>query len=272
MYFTIKEMAQQLGVTTNKLRYYERMGLLEPHTNERTGYRYYSVRDTRRFNATRLYRAFGLSIAECLEVIGGGEHETLINALDHHEKEMQRDIMFQMDKLQALYFWKPFLSNVLADVDQVKLIRFPTVYRLTISQDEKPIKDKARLQCFEKWLELFPVCSWASRLYMDVFLCIAPHSYDYGLIMPETYMSKYGLLEDGLAERIQGGDYAYTVFRKQTDEPFQMVSHDILMSFIKERGLRVAGDAFSNCIYSTKQDGEVVNYHYFMVRVQTDEA
>lgn len=53
MKYTISEMASLLGVTTHMLRYYEKVGILKPEVNEQTGYRYYTVLDTRRFNLSR---------------------------------------------------------------------------------------------------------------------------------------------------------------------------------------------------------------------------
>lgn len=47
MRYTISEMAALLGVTTHTLRYYEKMGLIQPEVNRETGYRYYTVTDTR---------------------------------------------------------------------------------------------------------------------------------------------------------------------------------------------------------------------------------
>ena len=70
MRYTISEMASLLGVTTHTLRYYEKMGLIRPEVNEETGYRYYTVTDTRRFNLCRELRAAELSLEECRELIG----------------------------------------------------------------------------------------------------------------------------------------------------------------------------------------------------------
>lgn len=61
MRYTISEMASLLGVTTHTLRYYEKMGLIRPEVNEETGYRYYTVTDTRRFNLCRELRAAELA-------------------------------------------------------------------------------------------------------------------------------------------------------------------------------------------------------------------
>ena len=75
MRYTISEMASLLGVTTHTLRYYEKMGLIHPEVNEDTGYRYYTVTDTRRFNLCRELRAAELSLEECRELIGHGGAE-----------------------------------------------------------------------------------------------------------------------------------------------------------------------------------------------------
>ncbi len=38
MRYTISEMAALLGVTTHTLRYYEKMGLIQPEVNRETGW------------------------------------------------------------------------------------------------------------------------------------------------------------------------------------------------------------------------------------------
>ena len=69
MHYTISEMAALLGVTTHTLRYYEKMGLIQPEVNRETGYRYYTVTDTRRFNLCRELRAAGFTLEECKDFL-----------------------------------------------------------------------------------------------------------------------------------------------------------------------------------------------------------
>ena len=84
MRYTISEMASLLGVTTHTLRYYEKMGLIHPEVNEDTGYRYYTVTDTRRFNLCRELRAAELSLEECRELIGAPTVEQSDAMFNHH--------------------------------------------------------------------------------------------------------------------------------------------------------------------------------------------
>ena len=69
MRYTISEMAALLGVTTHTLRYYEKIGLIQPEVNRETGYRYYTVTDTRRFNLCRELRAAGFTLEECKDFL-----------------------------------------------------------------------------------------------------------------------------------------------------------------------------------------------------------
>lgn len=64
-------MSQLLGVTPHMLRYYEKVGIIRPETNNATGYRYYSVVDTRRFNLSRALFSSGISLERCSEILQG---------------------------------------------------------------------------------------------------------------------------------------------------------------------------------------------------------
>lgn len=55
MRYTISEMAELLGVTTHMLRHYEKVGIIRSETSEESGYRYYSVIDTRRLKKAHAY-------------------------------------------------------------------------------------------------------------------------------------------------------------------------------------------------------------------------
>jgi DNA-binding transcriptional MerR regulator/effector-binding domain-containing protein len=63
--FRIGEFAQIAQVSTRQLRFYDQLGLLEPaHTDDATGYRYYSVRQLPRLNSILALKELGLSLDE----------------------------------------------------------------------------------------------------------------------------------------------------------------------------------------------------------------
>jgi DNA-binding transcriptional MerR regulator len=65
--WTVGELASELGVTTRTLRHYEAEGLLRP---ERVGQnRVYSARDRARLRLVLRGRRFGMTLAECREIV-----------------------------------------------------------------------------------------------------------------------------------------------------------------------------------------------------------
>ena len=67
--WSISQLADELGVTTRSIRFYEEKGLVKP---ERTqgGYRVYNKRDRARLKLILRGKRFGLSLDECAEILG----------------------------------------------------------------------------------------------------------------------------------------------------------------------------------------------------------
>ena len=63
--FRIGEFAQIAQVSGRQLRFYDQLGLLRPaHTDQQTGYRYYSIRQLPRLNCILALKDLGLSLEQ----------------------------------------------------------------------------------------------------------------------------------------------------------------------------------------------------------------
>jgi DNA-binding transcriptional MerR regulator len=110
--WTVRELADELGVTTRTLRFYEAEGLVLP---QRSGTaRLYSARDRARLRLILRGRRFGMTLAECREIVdmydGAASSERrqlelLLGRLD----EIGRDLRARQDDLR----------RTLAEVDDV---------------------------------------------------------------------------------------------------------------------------------------------------------
>ncbi|MGH8862321.1 MAG: MerR family transcriptional regulator, partial [Jatrophihabitantaceae bacterium] len=89
--FTVRELADELGVTTRTLRFYEAEGLVRPRrvgTN-----RVYSQRDRARLRLILRGRRFGMSVAECREIV---------DMYDGAESSERRQLQTLLDRLDAI--------------------------------------------------------------------------------------------------------------------------------------------------------------------------
>jgi DNA-binding transcriptional MerR regulator len=65
--YTVRELADELGVTTRTLRFYEAEGLVSPRRDGTN--RIYDQRDRARLRLILRGRRFGMSVSECREIV-----------------------------------------------------------------------------------------------------------------------------------------------------------------------------------------------------------
>ncbi|WXJ95664.1 Mercuric resistance operon regulatory protein [Neomoorella carbonis] len=98
--FFIGELSRRVGIPPHTIRYYERLGLINPPERSETHYRVYSQDDEVRLRFIKQAKLFGLSLDEIKEIIGlraGGvapcEHlkrliKRHLDDLDQHIREL----------------------------------------------------------------------------------------------------------------------------------------------------------------------------------------
>lgn len=95
MEYSIQEFAQLAGVTTRTLRYYDRIGLLEPARVSEAGYRIYTSREADALQQILFYKSFGMElrdIKQALQVPDFDRLEALQNQLEQlRQKRRQLD-------------------------------------------------------------------------------------------------------------------------------------------------------------------------------------
>ena len=62
--YTVKQAADQLNITTETIRYYTRLGMIEPRRDPNNSYRYYSDTDIQLIDFIRKAKYYGLTIHE----------------------------------------------------------------------------------------------------------------------------------------------------------------------------------------------------------------
>jgi len=67
--FTVKQVAEQIGISSESIRYYTREGFVEPRRDMNNGYRYYSNNDIHLIEFIRKAKTYGLTIHEIREIL-----------------------------------------------------------------------------------------------------------------------------------------------------------------------------------------------------------
>lgn len=96
----IGDLAEQAGVSTRTIRYYEELGLIEPQGRSNGGFRRYSKEQLRRLDIIQGLKALGFELEHIRELFGlkhssetGGDlARSMIDILDAHQQEIDRKI------------------------------------------------------------------------------------------------------------------------------------------------------------------------------------
>ncbi len=93
----IGELAKRLGLNTQTIRYYERIGLLPKPERTEAGYRVYGEEDERRLRFVKNARDAGLTLGEVKEVLAFHERDEppcayVTDAIARRAEEVERQI------------------------------------------------------------------------------------------------------------------------------------------------------------------------------------
>lgn len=99
---SIREVSDKTGITTHTLRYYERIGLVQPITRARSGHRRYGEADVRWLELLKKLHQTGMPIKRMLEYARLARRgDTTVTArralLDDHRKDIEE----KLEKLQS---------------------------------------------------------------------------------------------------------------------------------------------------------------------------
>lgn len=269
--YTISEMATLLGVSTHTLRYYEKIGILAPEVNEQTGYRYYTVLDTRRFNLSRQLFSAGVPLETCAKLMSGlpeSEIEQIlvhqITALQKESERIQSAIRYLQDTLELV----PAMQNAYSTI---YIEHLKPMWRLNLSVLEKADPDPVLEREKQIWLEQMPATFWVSKIPHEELCRFAQGTigYGYGLMCYAEDAHKLGLRRTPDVELVPGGDYAVLLHQKNDRLPWRWDDIRPMSEFLQERGVTNFGDGFSYVVGSGEKNGNPVNFHKLMVKLIT---
>lgn len=91
-YYTISEIAKIFGITTNKIRFYEKKGLLLPFREIDSEYRKFDENDIIRLQSILLYRSIGLSIENIKDILDNTQKENYISHFNNQWEIVNNEI------------------------------------------------------------------------------------------------------------------------------------------------------------------------------------
>lgn len=257
-YYSIGEMSKLNNVSIETLRHYDRENLLSPdYVNEKTGYRYYSVKSFMKMDIIKKCRALGLSLDEIKDVMKDYDSlESILEVLKNQKKIVDK-------KLKELNNIKSSIEALESDITNALNIGVNKIY-IKYNEERKLIKYDylgRYTQEFEINLRKSLVDienNYNSFNYQIVFVTSYSDlmdrdnlTYIQTLINPDKIIQKYEKIVT-----FPKGNYLTMYF----DDTFYDTKqyYDIIVKYIKDHKIKVIGDFHEIYIITrANQDGEI---------------
>lgn len=115
MRMTVTQLANESGTTPHAVRYYTRMGLLQPERNPSNGYKLYKFPDINWLRFIRRAKHLGFTLNEIKEIMSDAEHgespcprvrEILQHRIVENRRHLEELMALQEHMEQALLDWE----------------------------------------------------------------------------------------------------------------------------------------------------------------------
>ena len=243
---SITELAKLRQVTSETLRYYDRIGLITPdYVDPQTRYRYYSIRQYEKLGTIKELRQLGMSIHDITDYFSGRNlrksHQLLLHQLELLEEEIRKQQLLSEILRRKLHF----LSEITPPppVDKVFCRAFPQRYMITFGEPVGGSREHAfAFTRLERYLdEVAPILA-SDRIGVYADWHLLEPSDDYIPAVPMIFVER-DATESEHKRTIPPGDYLCMNYRRGELERYHP-SFARLHTYMAEHGWVLNGMIF----------------------------
>ncbi|MFQ7452553.1 MAG: MerR family transcriptional regulator [Flavonifractor plautii] len=243
---SITELAKLRQVTSETLRYYDRIGLITPdYVDPQTRYRYYSIRQYEKLGTIKELRQLGMSIHDITDYFSGRNlrksHQLLLHQLELLEEEIRKQQLLSEILRRKLHF----LSEITPPppVDKVFCRAFPQRYMITFGEPAGGSREHAfAFTRLERYLdEVAPILA-SDRIGVYADWHLLEPSDDYIPAVPMIFVER-DAIESEHKRTIPPGDYLCMNYRRGELERYHS-SFARLHTYMAEHGWVLNGMIF----------------------------
>lgn len=153
--YSIKEAAQMFNITTNKVRFYEKKGLITAERDEANNYRYYTEKDLIKLQTILMYRILNIPIEDIEDIL---KNDYKNNVLNHFYKQWEI-INNEVHRVKLIQNSLEEIMDTIYEANDEK-------YHMSIIESIKKMNDIYKTK--ENWKDKWDFDGWAKNYDKDV--------------------------------------------------------------------------------------------------------
>ena len=236
-YYRIGEISRLYKISTDILRYYDKIGLMSPDFIGENGYRYYSKKQIWKLNNIRNLRNIGVGLEDIKEFL---DERNINSANDIIEFQLEK----VEDKIKKLIELKEELTSKLENIEFFKTFKDFNKPVLKFIPKRKFLRSKGNFK--QDWEIDFELKILNEKTEYDNDFILTNNEIGATLSKENFFKGEYltfsesFIINDVKGEIIPEGYFLTIVFKGKYDESYKY--YNILKKYIEKKGLVVTGD------------------------------
>lgn len=255
--YSASKFCDMVGVPYSSLRYYERIGLLNPRKDESNNYREYTPYDAFLLNRFKTYRSLGFEVKESLELIKNSDIKRLIFDLDIQQEKIKREILLLQEKNKAIERTKNNIYFAEQGEEIFKVDYMEDKLFLPASKGNDFLA--TTYEVFSKWVDLLPITDYCKRIKKEDIWKEESISNDYGIsidlrdieLLDNKYLKNAELIKGGKCISFYTTKFSYPYIDKSVINK--------LDKYIEENNYVIKGDIYMEGVKINNADGKKGN-------------
>lgn len=244
--FLIGELANLFNITKDTLRYYDKLDILKPETDEQNKYRYYDLRSIFKLSRVLFFKNIGVSLNEIKTYMEKKNSDNLLNLLKRKNEEVDDKINQLMNLKNRITTKLMLLENYENDLNKIRIVnikeRHGIFLDITSSQNAYEVKE-----AFKNSGDFLKKSSWLVE--GQVYTSLSKSHMDQGIFNLFKYFFEIDSIDDEVKKRLvvlPKCDYAcLTVLGPYSD---MVLHYQTLVDWIHSNGYEIIGDSIEKNI------------------------
>lgn len=267
--YKIKEFSEEMGVTIDLVKHYEKYGIINPIKEKECKYRFYTIQHGERILASKRFRNMGFTIRDSAKIMSEYSLEQIQSTLNNKADEIEKEIR----KLQSMHKRIIALNEQCdlfkEDISKGIITMSPGFYFLKQTKNTEFFQDYSTKERVKEWIEQFPFVTKSLKINKDYYSSNGESDYNWGLAIDTKTAESIGIdCSEPVIYIKPQKCYRHIVVEPYKESSFMMIEN--ILQSIESDGLKVDGDIILEAgIDSFNKDTNTREIHYiFWIPIQ----
>lgn len=271
-YYKISDVAKILGVSSELVRYYERLGIIKPERSS-NGYRKYTTRDINILTGSRKYIEMGFSLETIEFLLNHASLDDVINALSDMEESLAKEIRWKQLILNEIHQSKnkyKLIHNFDNMLPKLNLQNSPPVYRINCQNKMTISLEEMLSNGVKKWIEKLPVVRISPEFPTESIYNMTD-DYDFGYLVDESLADELDLLDTPGIKFYPSQLCLTTIIKSEGDNTIRPNLLQDAVKYMDNHNMQMIDNAWGDTIGNYANDGIHQKYHIIYIPVKYND-